>query len=153
MIELGVRTGISTAAFLTTAAAVWSCDIERPRVPDAWHSLANWHFILGSSTDARTVSAFPQWCDLLFIDTSHDYDQTLLELCTYWDRIRPGGLALLHDTEWEPLDPAANGDRTCRELDRPGGPVTRAIETFTSGHGLSWINRHGSFGLGIIIKA
>lgn len=152
VIEIGVRTGISTAAFLSSAAEVWSCDIHPARVPNSWFRLKDWHFILGSSTDARTASAMPQRCDTLFIDGSHEYGQTLDELAIYWPRVRPGGLALLHDTQWEPIDPAANAGNTCRELDAPGGPVTRAIEAFTAAHGLQWSNRPGSYGLGVIRK-
>lgn len=152
VIELGVRRGISTAALLSTAAEVWSCDIDPARVPASWFTLENWHFILGPSTHVRTASAMPQWCDVLLIDTSHEYEQTLGELAIYWPRVRPGGLALLHDTQWEPLDPDTNGGCMCRELDAPGGPVTRAIDAFTAAHGLQWSNRPGSYGLGIIRK-
>ena len=151
VIELGVRTGVSTAAFLSTAAMVWSCDIDLPRVPQAWHTLDQWRFTLGSSTAPRTLERMPHVCDVLFIDTSHEYDQTLLELAAYWPRVKPGGLALLHDTMWDTIDPP-QGDRWCTELDAPGGPVTRAIEAFCTAHGLTWVNRPGSFGLGIIRK-
>ena len=152
VIELGVRTGVSTAAFLSSAAEVWSCDIEPPRVPNSWWRLEDWHFILGPSTHFRTASALPQRCDVLFIDTSHEYDQTLTELGIYWPRVKSGGYALLHDVLWEPIDPETNGGRWCRELDSPGGPVTRAIEEFIAARGLSCTYRHGSFGLGVIRK-
>lgn len=152
VIELGVRTGVSTAAFLSTAAMVYSCDIDLPRVPQAWHTLDQWRFTLGSSTAPRTLERMPHVCDVLFIDTSHEYDQTLLELAAYWPRVKPGGVALLHDTCWDTLDPETNGGRWCRELDTPDGPVTRAIEAFCTAKGLRWLNRPGSFGLGVIRK-
>ena len=151
VIELGVRAGVSTAAFLSTAAVVWSCDLEAPQVPNEWRGRPDWHFTLGDSIAPSTLERMPHTCDVLFIDTSHEYDQTLRELDTYWPRIRPGGLALLHDTMWDTCDPPQGG-RWCQELDQPGGPVTRAIEAFTTAHGLTWVNRPGSFGLGIIRK-
>lgn len=151
VIELGVRAGISTAAFLSTATAVYSCDIQEPRVPASWDDLGTWHFTFGDSIAPGTLARMPHLCDVLFIDTSHEYDQTFLELAAYWPRVRPGGVALLHDTMWDTCDPP-QGDRWCRELDAPGGPVTRAIEAFCAAHGLQWSNRPGSFGLGVIRK-
>lgn len=151
VIELGIRTGVSTAAFLSTATAVYSCDIDRPAVGPATAAHPSWTFTLGDSIAASTLERMPHSCDVLFIDTSHEYDQTLTELAAYWPRIRPGGLALLHDTMWDTCDPPQGG-RWCTELDAPGGPVTRAIEAFTTAHGLTWVNRPGSFGLGIIRK-
>lgn len=35
--------------------------------------------------------------DLLFLDASHEYDQTKKELEDYWPKIKPGGLLLGHD--------------------------------------------------------
>ena len=85
----------------------------------------------------------------LLIDSSHEYDQTIAELEAYWPRVRPGGLVLLHDTMWDTTD---DPQRWCTELDYVGGPVARAIEAFTGAHGLTWHNRPGSYGLGVITK-
>ncbi len=153
VIELGVRGGVSTRAFLKTGSMVWSCDLDPPWGPDGdLRADPRWCFTLGSSTADSTLARMPYSCDVLFIDTSHEYDQTLLELEVYWPRVRPGGVVLLHDTMWETIDPDANGGRWCRELDQPGGPVTRAIEAFCTAHGLTWVNRPGSYGLGVIRK-
>jgi hypothetical protein len=77
----------------------------------------------------------------LFIDTSHTVEQTLGELRTYVPRIRPGGVALFHDTEWrEPSE----------MLDEPGGWVKEALDIYCAEAGLEWENRSGSYGMGII---
>ena len=153
VIELGVRTGVSTAVFLSSAVMVHSCDIATPVLPPHWTALDNWNFTLGNSTDPRTLERMPHTCDVLFIDTSHEYEQTLAELAAYWPRVKPGGVALLHDTCWETIaDPDAHGGRWCRELDYPDGPVTSAINAFCAAHQLQWSNRPGSYGLGVIRK-
>jgi len=47
--------------------------------------------IAGQEWDGRTI-------DLLYIDTSHTYEQTLGELETWWRFVKIGGFIILHDT-------------------------------------------------------
>ena len=51
---------------------------------------------------------------------------------------------LLHDTEWD------GTPENCRMLDNPGGPVTAALNTFAAEAGVTWENRPGCYGIGMI---
>jgi cephalosporin hydroxylase len=142
VIELGTRTGVSTIAWLYALELVgghlWSVDTdERPAIGDHDH----WTFIQGDDCSPQVFAQLPSPVDVVFIDTSHDYDHTLRELNLYRWLVRPGGKILLHDTE----------------LERPIGvkpqlpfPVKRAVETFCRSEGLTWENQTHCFGLGIV---
>lgn len=52
----------------------------------------------GMSTDPAIQQALPAQADIVFIDTSHDYDCTLVEIDHYGARLRSGGCLVLHDS-------------------------------------------------------
>lgn len=105
VIELGVRRGISTAAFLAamehTGGVVWSCDVIPPFVDDEISNHNQWEFMWGD--DLELAGEAPE-CDVVFIDTSHHYIHTLSELALYAPKARH--LVLLHDTQLERPDGA-----------------------------------------------
>src|SRR6185437_1352771 len=115
--ELGVRAGNSAACFLAAAedsgGEVWSVDIMPAQVPPHWHDLDRWHFLQADDISGQAQEWLPAALDVLFIDTSHQYDHTLAELGLYVPRVRPGGIVLLHDTEWEQAGPTPD---QCRQL-------------------------------------
>ena len=150
VLELGTRRGNSTLAFLAAAEAtgghVWSADITdcahdpEGMLPWARHPL--WTFIHGDDRDAAVQSLLPAQCDLLFIDTSHEYLHTLEELRAYMPRVAPGGVALFHDTHlmyWPG-----------HQWDRDVSPVWAALDDYCAEAGLSWENMPGEYGLGVI---
>jgi len=101
VIELGTRGGVSTIAWLygleLTAGHLWSVDIQpAPEHTDAW---SRWTFLLGDDLDPDVFGQLPDLADIVFIDTSHWYEQTLAELNLYRAKVRPGGRIVLHDTE------------------------------------------------------
>lgn len=100
VVELGVRSGVSTVAFLAameqTGGTVWSCDINPARVCDAIADHPQWDFKWG---DDIVLAADAPQCDVLFIDTSHHYEHTKAELAAYAPKVRH--LILLHDTQLE----------------------------------------------------
>ena len=59
---------------------------------------SNVEFIQGYSTEANVLGALPEHIDLLFIDTTHQYDDTHHELAVYRQRLAPGGIIALHDS-------------------------------------------------------
>lgn len=147
-IELGVRKGNSTSALLSAMVAtdgvLWSCDIDPPDVPEDWLTNPSWRFRRGDSVSPETLAWMPKSANLVFIDTSHTYDQTLAELRAYVPRVSGGGVVLCHDTQW--LPPAIS-------TPHPDGPVTDALSDFCRETGLKWTNRHskpGFYGLGEI---
>jgi predicted O-methyltransferase YrrM len=141
VIELGTRGGVSTIAWLyameETDGHLWSVDIDP--APELTHD--RWTFIQGNDLEPATVAKLPAQADIVFIDTSHLYEQTLSELNVYRWRVRPGGKILLHDTE----------------LRRPEGapifpayPVKRAMTEFCNEEGLAFTNHPNCWGLGIV---
>lgn len=93
-VEFGVRAGVSTWALLDAIApdgTLESWDIAPQRVPDRVGLDPRWTLHKGDSL-AAVVAYRP---DIVFIDTSHLYDQTLGELwrCAGWE----APLIVLHD--------------------------------------------------------
>lgn len=134
--EFGVRTGESTAAFLAAAEAtgghVWSYDIDEPRVPSWWLESPLWTFTRASSLEVDAPE-----CDVLFIDTSHTYADTVAELERLVPLVTPGGVVLCHDTRLRnpPFEPLA---------------VARALDDYCAKTGLPWLELGGRYGLGEI---
>lgn len=137
VIELGVRTGNSTVAFLAGLGGhgnLWSVDVNEPDVPPWMRNLRNWHFLRAASTSARAQEWAPSTVDVLFIDTDHSYETTLAELESYGPRVVPGGVILLHDTHHAdyPGVAAAAGDwcgaRRLMWTPHPTWPGTGIIE-------------------------
>ncbi len=142
IIELGVRSGNSTAAFLAAIEAhggfLHSVDIHRPQLP--WSGHPQWRFHLGD--DLVISEDLPDDVDIVFIDTSHHFLQTLAELEVFVPKVKPGGVVLLHDTELE--DPYG------APPDDPAFPVAAAIRSYAADHGLTveWVA--GCYGLGVV---
>lgn len=144
VIELGVRSGNSTAAFLRAiqeyGGELWSVDIGRLRVPDEWFAVDGWHQLIGD--DLELVDQLPDDVDVLFIDTSHTYEQTLAELNAYWGKVKPGGVIICHDTELEHPDASPPSD--------PPYPVSEAIRAWSDDKSVTidWVS--GCYGLAVI---
>ena len=144
VIELGVRSGDSTSAFLAAAelfaGEVWSVDISEPRVPEAWRDLPFWYLTVGD--DLEVADQLPDDVDVLFIDTSHTFEQTKAELELYAPKVRPGGVIVLHDTELKHPDASPASD--------PAFPVAEAVREFSGASGLNveWVT--GCYGLAVI---
>jgi predicted O-methyltransferase YrrM len=146
VIELGVRGGNSAAAFLAAVERdgghVWSVDIVAPHVPTEWHDSPLWDFLLGD--DLSLAEQLPDGVDVVFIDTSHTFMQTLCEIDTYAPKVRAGGVMLFHDTELErPFE---------SPVEDPPFPVRKAIEAKAEQFG--WVCEFigGCNGLGILRK-
>jgi len=146
VLELGVRSGISTAALLAgverSGGNLWSVDIEKPRVPEWWFVSPIWGLTIGDDLDPEVARLQPDKIDMLFIDTTHFYEQTMAELRVYVPRVNPGGIACCHDTELPALPGYPEGYESFM--------VAKALEAFCAETGLKWENRTGSYGLGVI---
>lgn len=140
VIELGVRGGVSTLAWLHGLAAndghLWSVDVNpAPGLPTG-----RWTFRLGDDCHPDVLADLPDQVDVVFIDTSHAYDHTVNELALYEPKLRPGGRFVLHDTELRQPDSVTG----------PDFPVKTAIGEFCDARGLTWTNHPNCYGLGII---
>ncbi len=141
VVELGVRSGNSTAALVAavskTGGAVWSVDTAVPSWPREFYGAPNLTLIIGD--DMKVADQLPDQIDVLFIDTTHWYEHTLAELNLYGPR---STIILLHDTELEePYQMPATDPRF---------PVKTAIKDWTAKTGRPWANRTNCYGLGII---
>ncbi len=150
IIELGVRDGISTVGWLhgveQTGGHVWSVDPAdcdgNPEGMKPWRRTSLWTFIRGSDMDDEIRAQLPTEVDVLFIDTSHEYEHTLAELRAYVPMVVPGGIVLCHDTNlfgWPGYEP-------------PGKlpPVQQALDEYCAETRLEWRNLAGEYGLGVI---
>ena len=156
VLELGTRKGYSTLAFLAGVAAhrghVWSVDIDpcdqRPDGMGPYRTCPLWTFIRGDDLHPAILAATPKQVDLLFCDTSHFYAETLAECRAYVPRVRPGGVALFHDTNLFPWT-AQGGPASAPEVP----PVRQALDDWCAETGLAWEDLPGDYGLGRISVA
>ena len=142
VIELGTRTGVSTLAWLyaleQTGGRLTSIDIDtKPDIGDYPH----WTFIQSDDLAPEVVSSLAE-ADIVFIDTSHLFAQTLQELHTYRWLVRSGGLLVLHDTELAVPETATQGE--------PRFPVRKAIAAFLNETGFDHINYPDCWGLSVV---
>lgn len=83
IIEWGVRGGVSTWAFLDGLpddGKLVSVDILDCVVPRRVSEDPRWTFIVGDDLDPAVRAQLPLHADIVFIDTSHTYEQTVAEL-------------------------------------------------------------------------
>jgi len=83
IVEFGVRGGVSTWALLdglSETGRLYSVDIIDCDVPPRVSDDPRWTFIVGNDTDPAVQRQLPDRADLVFIDTSHEYEHTCVEL-------------------------------------------------------------------------
>lgn len=108
VVEWGVRGGVSTWAILDAlpyAGGLWSVDITDCVVPPRVRDDLRWTFIVGDDLDPMVQAQLPRHADLVFIDTSHTYEQTAGELA-YAATLTPARI-IMHDFVMEPVARAA----------------------------------------------
>lgn len=141
VIELGTRGGVSTVAWLHAMELndghLWSVDISPAPQLDS----DRWTFLRGDDRSQVILDLLPAQVDVVFIDTSHEFEHTATELDLYAPRVRPGGRIVLHDTEVEQPDFVPPGVPF---------PVKVAVGEFCAARGWQWTNRTYNNGLGII---
>jgi cephalosporin hydroxylase len=146
ILELGTRKGYSTMAFLAGTVGngghVWSVDINDvagdPEGMFIWRKVPHWTFIHGDDMDPDVQAQLPGQVDVLFIDTSHEYEHTLAELRVFMPKVAAGGVALMHDT------------RLLMHRADESPPVRRALDEWCAEAGESWDELPGQYGMGVI---
>ncbi|HSW30848.1 MAG TPA: class I SAM-dependent methyltransferase [Longimicrobiales bacterium] len=136
IVELGTRGGDSTFVFervaRRTGAVLLSVDIADCSEVTAW---PGWAFV--QEDDVAFARRFPAWCaerglapqaDVLFVDTTHAYEQTRAELEAWMPHLAPGGRALFHDSNMGGL--YRRGDGTVGLAGDMGRGVIRALHGF-----------------------
>ena len=154
ILEIGVRWGASTSAFLLGLEEhkgnLFSIDIE----PGCWNLFAGhpqWTFLAANSHKPdEMISSFidietkhPGF-SILFIDGDHEYEGVKQDLEMYVPLVKPGGKILMHDV----CEPTLPGVRRAmdefletkgwpKECDGKGWP--QMVEIRTESHGLAVI--------------
>lgn len=159
IIELGVRAGVSTIAWLWAVEQVggghvWSVDGALPCLDDdgtdllgqylndGVSTLDHWTFLKGWDNEQWVLDILPKQTDIVFIDTNHTFEMTMDELQTYYPRVKPGGLIYLHDTNIETTGNAVTP--------QPPYPVRTAVQQFCDEVGLRYEFIDSRCGLGTI---
>lgn len=125
IVELGVRDGNSTSAFLAGLAAsktggrLVSVDINPVPEIAEWVESGLWTTVVGDDLTLRYAPSMPQEIDVCFIDTLHWFHHTLAELRLY---APISEVVLLHDTELEAPWQQPPGE--------PAFPVREAIKMY-----------------------
>ena len=104
IVEWGVRGGVSTWALLDglkPTGTLWSVDIIDCVVPPRVSEDPRWRFVVGDDLDPLIQAKLPPVCDLVFIDTSHTYEQTVGELA-YALTLAPRRI-VMHDYVMDPV--------------------------------------------------
>jgi hypothetical protein len=146
ILEIGVRSGKSTSAFLAACSRghvkghLWSVDVAVPQVPGWWHECGYWTFLQARSLDVDPRIAWGvDEFDIVFLDGDHSKEGVLAELRKFTPFVARGGFIASHDTKL--TDPVMAGQV-------PG--VAEALDLFCAETGLGWTERGGQFGLGVI---
>lgn len=151
IMEIGVREGVSTAAFLLglqeNGGHLYS--IDRSRGCSDLFNVPEWTFILGDSfRNFRVIKQLIQVpIDVLLIDGDHHYQSVMADLRNFTSLVRMGGLILAHDVE-----PSSE----MREIVKGWYPVEEcraAYDDFLAEHP-KWEHKilPGHTGLGVIVK-
>lgn len=101
--ELGVRTGVSTVAWLEglrrTGGQLYAVDIDP--CPIRHRQLT---FVQGDDCDEAVVAQIPDELDIVFVDSSHLYVHTQREIELYAPKLAGGGCIVFHDVAVERFD-------------------------------------------------
>jgi hypothetical protein len=149
VVEIGVRDGASTSAFLAgiedTYGHLYSIDIQPCGHLFPGHP--SWTFIQADSKDFQTVTRqLPFEIDLLLIDGDHSRAGVLSDI-EYARNVRPGGYLVFHDTSPEPR-PA-----DCNDMGWPGDDVKSVYDDLCRNMApLGWthFDLPGKYGMGVL---
>lgn len=154
VIEIGVRDGVSTSAFLLgmqdagAGGELWSIDVN-PGCGGVIEGCPNWHFVHGNTQDpASILPRLPDQVDVLMIDGNHNAIPVRNDLENYAPLVRPGGLILMHDITIEfPITECmiSKGWQDCSGI-RP------AFDAYVRRERFAWKIIKGRFGMGLIQK-
>jgi len=98
LVDLGVRGGVSSRVMIDAAKECRVIGVD----PCERHATvpvdARYTYLQTDSLNAAVFIHAPLY--LVFFDTLHIREQVMAELYLYWPKIRVGGWAVFHDTEW-----------------------------------------------------
>jgi len=120
LVDLGVRHGASSAAMLYATLDQGCTVIGVDPCEQQFGPRERYEYLrMDSITAAERITA-PLF--LVFFDTLHIKQQVMAELFHYWPKIRVGGWAIFHDSEW--------GEKRDHYLGQDWPPVMDGIKAF-----------------------
>lgn len=103
LVDLGVREGASSFTMLAATDPQHCRVVGVDPSPCPFKQPPRYFYVKSDSiTAAEKFDAVQEPLFLVFFDTLHIKEQVMAELNHYWPKIRVGGYAVFHDTEWEP---------------------------------------------------
>ena len=169
IVELGVRNGESTKAFLTatkiTGARLLSIDVDDCSYVS---SDPKWLFYKGDDISfAKKFKSYakknkiPSEIDILFIDTSHTYAHTLQEMKYWFSFLTKNAKVIFHDTNSGKIVKIRDGSFYPKINQSSQRDVIAAIETFFNikidekkpflYSNNEWLFKHDPFSFGLTI--
>jgi predicted O-methyltransferase YrrM len=149
ILEIGVRDGASTSAFLfglhQNGGHLYSIDVQS--CGHLFEGHPSWTFIHANSTNRKAIfPLIPYELDILLIDGDHSKAGVMADL-EYARLIRPGGMVLFHDIAPER---APDG---CSDASWPGDAVRDVYEATCRGMATQgWTHEElpGRYGMGVL---
>ena len=99
LVDLGVREGVSSFTMMDATYGQECRVIGVDPAPCGFAAPARYTYLQTDSVSAAAMIEPPLY--MVFFDTLHIKEQVMAELFHYWPKIRVGGWAVFHDTEWE----------------------------------------------------
>jgi len=139
ILELGTRGGESTRVFQAYCRIYSKKGISVDLDPaPSWLNSEFWtHFESDDLLIGERLHTKGEWpdssklepLDLIFLDSSHEYEHTLNEIKLFWPLLKPGGVFLFHDTNLtDSMTRKISGNPNVGWDNKAG--VSRAIEDF-----------------------
>jgi Methyltransferase domain len=151
IVEIGVRDGASTSAFLS-GVEMYGGHLYSIDVQDCSHLFKGhpqWSFLRANSTNFAAVCRFiPYEIDVLLIDGDHSRAGVLNDI-EYLRQLRPGGIALFHDIAPE------SRPSGCDDMSWPGDDVKSVYDQLCRELGeQGWMHEElpGRYGMGVLQK-
>lgn len=140
LVELGTRGGESTRVFTKALGEIGGLgfSVDLMSAPEFLNELSFWKHFVGDDIEigasVKSKGCWPDGADfrgidLLFLDTSHEYNHTVQEIDTWWPLINPEGLLVFHDTNLTRNPTKLLSGGFTKGWDNKRG-VTRAIEEY-----------------------
>jgi hypothetical protein len=138
--EFGVRSGVSTRAFLNTNVSLRSYDLEKNSVVTDLFEMANSIGKDAKYYEEDVLNVEIEETDLLFFDTWHHYEQLKQELNKHSSKVRK--YLVFHDTHTyamsgEKCSNASSGNILTDTIENPEGLLPAIIEFMVSNS--NWI--------------
>ena len=169
IVELGVRGGESTQAFITasrlTGSKLLSVDID-----DCSDVISDSNWLFHKGDDIKFAKQFksyakknkiPSEIDILFIDTSHTYKHTLEEMKFWFPYLSKKAKVIFHDTHSPKIVKIRDGSLYPKINQNSQRDVISAIETFFNlkideskpflYSNKKWLFKHDPFSFGLTI--